>query len=301
MIRPPFLKKGDTIGIAATARKISEAELMPAITKFREWGFQVLLSEALYAEDHQFAGTDQQRLSGFQKLLDNNTVKAIIIARGGYGTVRLIDEIDFTSFKKNPKWIIGYSDVTVLHSHIHQNFGIETIHATMPLNFPKNNNESIALSSLYNAFTSNNIEYIINRLSTEKTGETTGILTGGNLSLLYALSGTVSDIYTNGKILFLEDIDEYLYHIDRMILQLKRCGKLKNLAGLIVGGMTDMKDNQIPFGKNAYEIIADAVKEYDYPVCYGFPAGHMEDNRALILGRKISLAVTEKTSIIQFL
>ncbi len=301
MIRPPFLKKGDTIGIAATARKISEAELMPAITKFREWGFQVLLSEALYAEDHQFAGTDQQRLSGFQKLLDNNTVKAIIIARGGYGTVRLIDEIDFTSFKKNPKWIIGYSDVTVLHSHIHQNFGIETIHATMPLNFPKNNNESIALSSLYNALTNNNIEYIINRLSTEKTGETTGILTGGNLSLLYALSGTVSDIYTNGKILFLEDIDEYLYHIDRMILQLKRCGKLKNLAGLIVGGMTDMKDNQIPFGKNAYEIIADAVKEYDYPVCYGFPAGHMEDNRALILGRKISLAVTEKTSIIQFL
>ncbi len=301
MIRPPFLKKGDTIGIAATARKISEAELMPAITKFREWGFQVLLSEALYAEDHQFAGTDQQRLSGFQKLLDNNTVKAIIIARGGYGTVRLIDEIDFTSFKKNPKWIIGYSDVTVLHSHIHQNFGIETIHATMPLNFPKNNNESIALSSLYNAFTSNNIEYIINHISTEKTGETTGILTGGNLSLLYALSGTVSDIYTNGKILFLEDIDEYLYHIDRMILQLKRCGKLKNLAGLIVGGMTDMKDNQIPFGKNAYEIIADAVKEYDYPVCYGFPAGHMEDNRALILGRKISLAVTEKTSIIQFL
>ncbi|HOT89579.1 MAG TPA: LD-carboxypeptidase, partial [Bacteroidales bacterium] len=273
----------------------------PAITKFREWGFQVLLSEALYAEDHQFAGTDQQRLSGFQKLLDNNTVKAIIIARGGYGTVRLIDEIDFTSFKKNPKWIIGYSDVTVLHSHIHQNFGIETIHATMPLNFPKNNNESIALSSLYNALTNNNIEYIINRLSTEKTGETTGILTGGNLSLLYALSGTVSDIYTNGKILFLEDIDEYLYHIDRMILQLKRCGKLKNLAGLIVGGMTDMKDNQIPFGKNAYEIIADAVKEYDYPVCYGFPAGHMEDNRALILGRKISLAVTEKTSIIQFL
>ena len=240
-------------------------------------------------------------MSGFQKLLDNNTVKAIIIARGGYGTVRLIDEIDFTSFKKNPKWIIGYSDVTVLHSHIHQNFGIETIHATMPLNFPKNNNESIALSSLYNALTSNNIEYIINPLSTEKTGETTGILTGGNLSLLYALSGTVSDIYTNGKILFLEDIDEYLYHIDRMILQLKRCGKLKNLAGLIVGGMTDMKDNQIPFGKNAYEIIADAVKEYDYPVCYGFPAGHMEDNRALILGRKISLAVTEKTSIIQFL
>ena len=301
MIRPPFLKKGDTIGIAATARKISEAELMPAITKFREWGFQVLLSEALYAEDHQFAGTDQQRLSGFQKLLDNNTVKAIIIARGGYGTVRLIDEIDFTSFKKNPKWIIGYSDVTVLHSHIHQNFGIETIHATMPLNFPKNNNESIALSSLYNALTNNNIEYIINRLSTEKTGETTGILTGGNLSLLYALSGTVSDIYTNGKILFLEDIDEYLYHIDRMILQLKRCGKLKNLAGLIVGGMTDMKDNQIPFGKNAYEIIADAVKEYDYPVCYGFPAGHIEDNRALILGRNVSLSVTEKNAIVRFL
>lgn len=301
MIRPPFLKKGDTIGIAATARKISEAELMPAITKFREWGFQVLLSEALYAEDHQFAGTDQQRLSGFQKLLDNNTVKAIIIARGGYGTVRLIDEIDFTSFKKNPKWIIGYSDVTVLHSHIHQNFGIETIHATMPLNFPKNNNESIALSSLYNALTNNNIEYIINRLSTEKTGETTGILTGGNLSLLYALSGTVSDIYTNGKILFLEDIDEYLYHIDRMILQLKRCGKLKNLAGLIVGGMTDMKDNLIPFGKNAYEIIADAVKEYDYPVCYGFPAGHIEDNRALILGRNVSLSVTEKNAIVRFL
>jgi len=301
MINPPFLKKGDTIGIAATARKISEEELLPAIKKFREWGFHILLSDAIYAEDQQYAGTDQQRLSGFQNLLDNNMVKAIIIARGGYGTVRLIDQIDFTSFKKNPKWIIGYSDVTVLHSHIHQNFGIETIHATMPLNFPKNGSESIALNSLYKAFSGNHLEYIINNISNEKTGETTGILTGGNLSLLYSLSGTSSDIYTNGKILFIEDIDEYLYHIDRMILQLKRCGKLKNLSGLIVGGMTDMKDNLIPFGKNAYEIIADAVKEYDYPVCFGFPAGHIEDNRALILGRNVSLSVTEKNAIVRFL
>jgi len=300
MITPSYLKKSDNIGIVATARKISLSELKPAIDKFTEWGLNVVLGKNIFSESDQYSGTDEQRLSDFQQMLDDDSIKAIIVARGGYGTVRIIDKIDFKNFKKNPKWIIGYSDITVLHSHIHQNFGIETLHATMPINFPIDGKNNNAILHLKKALFGEKIIYEIENNLLNRNGNTTGILIGGNLSLLYALASTSSDIDTSGKILFIEDLDEYLYHIDRMMMQLKRSAKLKNLAGLVVGGMTDMKDNTISFGKTAYEIIADAVSEYNYPVCFGFPAGHIEDNRALILGRKINLNVSSEIVKLEF-
>ena len=300
MIKSSYLKQGDNIGIVSTARKISEVELKTAIDKFTEWGINVVLGKNIFYKNNQYAGTDEQRLSDIQQMLDDNSIKAIIVARGGYGTVRIIDEIDFSKFQKNPKWIIGYSDITVFHSHIHQNFGIETLHATMPLNFPIDGKDNNAILSLKKALFGEKIIYEIENNSKNKNGNASGIITGGNLSLIYALASTPSDIDTFGKILFIEDIDEYLYHIDRMMMQLKRSGKLKNLAGLVVGGMTDMKDNTVPFGKTAYEIIADAISEYNYPVCFGLPAGHIEDNRALILGRKINLNVSSENVKIEF-
>lgn len=300
MIIPPYLEPGDKIAIVVTARKITKQELLPAIKKFTEWGFEVVLGKNICAEENQYAGSDEQRLNDLQQMLDDPTVKAIICARGGYGTVRIIDLIDFSLFIKNPKWIIGYSDITVLHSHIHQNFDIETLHATMPLNFPSDGKDNDSLKTLRTALTGEKLSYNIFHDKYFRKGEASGIIIGGNLSLLYALSGTTSDIETFGKIMFIEDLDEYLYHIDRMMMQLKRSGKLKNLAGLIVGGMTEMKDNAVPFGKTAYEIVFDAVKEYDYPVCMGFPAGHGEDNMALIFGRKIFMSVGVSETKINF-
>lgn len=300
MITPPYLKPGDKIAIVATARKISEEELQPALKKFTNWGFDVVLGKNIYAHENQYAGSDERRLSDFQQMLDDPSVKSIICARGGYGTVRIIDRLDFSLFVKNSKWIVGYSDITVLHSHIHSNFQIETIHALMPLNFPEDGADNEALLTLKKSLTGEKLLYNIPRNSLSKQGKAEGILVGGNLSLLYALSATPSDINTSGKILFIEDLDEYLYHIDRMILHLKRSGKLKNLTGLIVGDMSEMKDNTVPFGKTAYEIISEAVNEYNYPVCIGFPAGHTDDNRTLILGRKILLNVNANETSIYF-
>lgn len=300
MITPPYLRPGDNIAIVATSRKITEEELQPALIKFSDWGFNIVLGKNIYAQENQYAGSDEQRLSDFQQMLDNPFIQAIVCARGGYGIVRIIDSIDFSTFVKKPKWIIGYSDITVLHSHIHSNFHIETIHAIMPLNFPVDGADNEALITSKKALTGKKLFYNIPHNSLSKQGKAKGILVGGNLSLLYALSTTPSDINTSGKILFIEDLDEYLYHIDRMMLQLKRSGKLKNLVGLIVGSMTEMKDNAVPFGKTAYEIISDAVNDYNYPVCMGFPAGHINDNRALILGRKITLHVSADESFICF-
>ncbi|MFH0867594.1 MAG: LD-carboxypeptidase [Bacteroidota bacterium] len=300
MITPPYLRPGDKIAVVATARKITEEELRPAIKKIAEWGFEVVLGENIYAHENQYAGSDKQRLSDFQKMFDDPSVKAIVCARGGYGTVRIVDRIDFSSFIKNPKWIIGYSDITVLHSHIHANYRIETLHSSMPLSFPVDGTNIETLRTLKSALTGEKLKYTINHDSLSRCGKAMGELVGGNLSLLYAMSATPSDINPSGKILFIEDLDEYLYHIDRMMFQLKRSGKLKNLAGFIVGGMTDMKDNTVPFGKTAYEIIYDAVKEYNYPVCIGFPAGHTEDNRALILGRKIRMDIKSHETNIEF-
>ena len=289
MTIPPFLRPGDTIAIIATARKISENELKKATDVFEQAGLKVEFGNNLFKSENQFSGSDEERAEDLQWALDDDEIKAVVIARGGYGTIRIIDKIDFNLFQKKPKWIVGYSDVTVLHSHIHSHFKIPTLHATMPINFLKNE-ESIKtlLNSLFGITTN----YTCNAHVLNKIGNANGVLIGGNLSILYALSSSASDINTNGKILFIEDLDEYLYHIDRMMINLKRAGKLKDLKGLIVGGMTEMKDNVIPFGKTAEQIIFNAVQEYNYPVCFNFPAGHIERNLAIYLGKEIEMNVT---------
>lgn len=294
MTAPPYLKKGDKIGIVAPARKISKEEIQFAVEAFQKWGLEVVFGKNLFQAENQYSGSDEQRASDLQAFLDDSSVKAVISARGGYGTLRIIDKLDFTKFQKNPKWIIGYSDITVLHSHIH-NFGIETLHATMPINFQKNE-ESV--ETMRKVLFGEKLSYEMQNQPLNRKGEASGELVGGNLSLLYALQGSKSDISTDGKILFIEDLDEYLYHIDRMMISLKRSGKLSKLSGLVVGGMTDMKDNTVPFGKIAEEIIMDAVKEYKYPVCFGFPAGHQEKNLALPFGRRAKLIVDSKVTLV---
>ncbi len=293
MQTPTYLNPGDKIAIVAPARKISMEELQPAVDVLTSWGYEVVFGDNLFNEFNQYSGSDEERTLDFQNALDADDIKAIICARGGYGTLRIIDKLDFTKFINNPKWIIGYSDVTVLHSHINKNYSIETLHATMPVNFPKDGSINQSLASLQIALQGESLSYCIENHALNRNGITSGKLCGGNLSILYALTASVSDIDTKDKILFIEDLDEYLYHIDRMMLNLKRSGKLANLAGLIVGGMSEMRDNTIPFGMTAEEIIIEAVAEYDYPVCFNFPAGHISDNNALIMGRNVYLNVAD--------
>ncbi len=301
IITPQKLKAGDKIGIVATARKISLKEIQFAIDTINGWGLKVVLGSTIGKEDFQLAGTDEERLADFQNMLDNDSVKGIICARGGYGTVRFIDEVDFRKFSKNPKWICGYSDITVLHSHLLGVYNIASVHSTMPLSFKENTEDS--LESLREILFGENVSYSFAANKLNRTGTEEGILCGGNLSILQNLSGTDSDLETDEKILFIEDVDEYLYHFDRMIQWLKRSGKLNNLSGLVVGHLSKMKNlnEQNPFGKTAEEIVAEAVKEFDYPVCFGFPAGHENDNRALIIGGRYGLTVeNEKTELKMF-
>lgn len=289
------LKKGDRVAIAATARKVSPQEMEPAINLLKHWGLEVVIPEGLYAADNQMAGTDSHRVALLQNLIDDNEIKAILCARGGYGTVRILDKLNLTVLEQHPKWIIGYSDVTALHSHVHNLLGMETLHATMPINIPPDATAVPypATDSLRQALFAGSCQYNL-QCSTPllRPGKAEGVVVGGNLSVLYSIVGSQSDIDTAGKILFIEDLDEYLYHIDRMMMCLKRSGKLDNLSALIVGGMSDMHDNAIPFGKTAEEIIWDAVKEYDYPVCMGMPFGHIGmENLALTLGRQTKLNI----------
>lgn len=308
MTTPPYLQKGDAVGIVSTARKISKEELGPALQILEQWGLKAVLGKTIGAEENQFAGSDALRTADFQQMLDDPNIKTIWCARGGYGTVRIVDKLDFSSFKKNPKWIVGYSDVTVLHSHIH-NFGIETLHAQMCLeiqNKTPETAESIRKVLFGEAYS---ISYS-GRTYKEACGNTLkendqpvfikGALIGGNLSVLYSLVGSASEMKTDGKILFIEDLDEMLYHVDRMMVNLKRNGFLKNLKALVVGGMTEMKDNKVYFGKTAEEIIVDLVREYEYPVILNFPAGHIADNQALILGREVEIDAQSSTINIQF-
>lgn len=294
MITPPYLRKGDKIAVVSPARKITPEEAANAIRVFRSWGLEVVEGDHLYAACHQFAGSDEQRSADLQKALDDPSIKAIICSRGGYGIVRIIDRLDFSGFLQHPKWIAGYSDATVLHSHIHRHHGVETLHAVMPVNFMDKCESNPSVVTLKKALFGKLSGYRLPVSPACRSGIAEGELVGGNLSILYSLTNTRSDISTAGKILFLEDVDEYLYHIDRMMMNLKRSGMLEGLAGLIVGGMTRMHDNQETYGKSAYEIIADAVGDYSFPVFYGFPAGHQEDNRALILGRRITMHVDEE-------
>lgn len=301
MTTPRYLQPGDCVALAATARKVSPAEMDAAVRLLTSWGLRVRQPEGLYADCHQFAGDDRTRAALLQQQLDDPDVRAIVCARGGYGTVRIIDRLDFSRFAHNPKWIVGYSDVTVLHSHIHRHLGVETLHATMPIDIPPDADRTSypATDTLRRALFGEALTYRFDPANGNRTGEAEAPLVGGNLSILYSLCGSPSDIDTDGKILFIEDLDEYLYHIDRMMQNLRRCGKLARLRGLVVGALSKMHDNTIPFGRIAEEIVADAVRDYDYPVCFGAPAGHIgTDNHALILGRTVQLRVTTSETIL---
>jgi len=295
MIIPQKLTKGDKIGIISTARKISLEELKPAIHILESWGLEVVLGTNLLEEDNQFSGTVPQRTADFQSMIDNESIRAVLCARGGYGSVQIIDKINFSSLQKNPKWIVGYSDITVLHSHLNT-LGIASMHATMPINFSTNTNKAIQSlrKSLFGL--ENNIKCKTHPFN--KLGSVEAEIVGGNLSILCSLLGSKSDIDTNKKILFIEDFDEYLYHIDRMIISLKRNGKFDNLKGLIIGGMSEMNDNDIPFGKTSEQIILEHLESFEFPICFAFPAGHMDDNNAIVFGINSRLIITEKKVIL---
>ncbi|MDD2278592.1 MAG: LD-carboxypeptidase [Bacteroidales bacterium] len=300
-ISPPILQKGDVVGIVAPARKVSREEIATAITMLESWGLKVVLGKNIFGEYNQFSGTDSERAADFQSMIENHQIKAIICARGGYGSVRILSQIDLRYLQREPKWVVGYSDVTVFHGMLNSWYMMESIHGIMPINFPADGKPNISTESLRNVLFGETPTYNAQAHPFNRYGSASGYLIGGNLSILYSICGSDADVITEGKILFIEDLDEYLYHIDRMMMNLKRNGKLRGLAGLIVGGMTDMNDNTIPYGKSALEIIREMVEGYKYPVCFDFPAGHQKENVALIMGRSVNLKVDDNGTTLEFL
>lgn len=297
---PRYLKKGDTIGVTCPAGYMPAEKAQTCITVLQQWGYQVMVGKTLGSSSADyFSGTDEERLDELQAMLDDSSIKAILFGRGGYGLGRIIDELDFTQFKKTPKWLVGYSDITVLHSHIHTNFKITGLHAPMAAAFNNEGYKNQYVQSIRQALEGKKARYECGVHEFNKRGEAEAELVGGNLTLLSHLVGTPSDIKTKGKILFIEDIGELLYKIDRMMYQLKRSGKLDKLAGLIVGGFTDTTDTERPFGKTVYELIRDVVQEYDYPVCYNFPVSHNKENYALKVGAAYKLKVSKSKVILQ--
>jgi len=290
---PPYLKKGDTIGITCPAGYMAREKAQTCIDTLQKWGFDVMLGKTLGSSStNYFSGSDEERRDELQAMLDDENINAILFGRGGYGMGRIIDQLDFKKFKKRPKWLIGFSDITVLHCHLNRRLNIAALHAPMAAAF--NNGENEFIRSLHNAITGKKAKYHHSLHPLNKIGSATGELVGGNLSLLAHLCGTASELVTKHKILFIEDTGEYIYNTDRMLYQLKRAGKLDKLAGLIVGGFTEMKDTERPFGKTVEEVIRDIVAEYHYPVCYGFPVSHDKENYALKVGVHYTLKVGKK-------
>ena len=294
----PFLCQGSKIGIVAPARKVVPDEMQYAINWLKEQGFEPIYDERLFAEHHIFAGDDDFRAAVFQEYLDNEQIEAIWFARGGYGSIRIIDQLDFTNFLQHPKWVIGFSDTTVIHGKLNR-LGFPCLHASMPFFFANKTQE--AKQSLLDALLGKPLHYVFPAYELNRIGQMEGEIVGGNLSVLHSMIGSNTFPNVEGKILFIEEVDEYIYHVDRMMHALKRAGKLEHLKGLIVGGLTQIHDNSHPFGMTVEEVIAEAVAGYDYPLCFSFPAGHLDDNRALVLGKEISVEITEKkTSTRQF-
>ena len=298
---PPYLKKGDTIAITCPAGFMAAEKTTVCVEKLKQAGYKVIVSKITVGgkSKNYFSATDKERASEFQKYLDDENVKAILCGRGGYGTGRIIDALNFKKFVQHPKWIIGFSDITLLHSHIFTNYKIATLHAPMAAAFANEAHNPANVESLLQALKGQKNKYYIKPNKLNKIGVTKGTLIGGNIALLANAIGTASDINTKNCILFIEDIGEQLYAIDRMLYQLKRSGKLKNLAALVVGDFTDMQDTDRPFGKKIYDIINDIVKEYNYPVCYNFPVGHGNENVGLKVGLKHKLSITKKETTLE--
>ena len=295
---PPYLSGGDTIGITCPAGYISREEIEPAVALMRQWGFNVLIGKTVGEKDFTFGGTDQQRLEDLQEMLDDSSVKAIMCARGGYGAVRIIDKLDFRAYKSAPKWIIGFSDITILHCHINTNYHVATLHSKMCNSFPDNWETADVLQretilSIEKSLKGERMTYSASFHMANRMGEAKGELIGGNLRCIENLAGSRSEIDTAGKILFVEDTGEALYSIDRMFYNLKRSGKLHKLKGLIIGGFKlKAEDADGSFGKTIPDIVLEKVIEYDYPVCFDFPVGHQKANFALKCGVKHKLMVT---------
>lgn len=296
---PPYLKPGSLIGITCPSGYVSAERVQYAVVVLEKWGFRCRLGKTVGNEFHYFSGDDDTRLGDLQQMLDDPGIDAILMGRGGYGLSRIIDRIDFTAFVQHPKWICGFSDITVLHSHIQAQFGIPTLHSVMCGAFKPETETSDYILSLRKALGGEALRNIIPASPYNRTGTTEGVLVGGNLAMLAHLTGSVSEMDTEGKILFIEDIGEHLYQVDRMLYNLKRSGKLKGLKGLLVGSFTDMEDTDRPFGQTLEQIISDKAAEYDYPVCFGFPCGHQEVNHSLVLGAAYRLSVTEKESVLE--
>ncbi len=289
---PPYLKKGDIIGMVAPAGFMSIEKMQSCIETLDAWGYTVQLGTTTHSQSQNyFSGSDDERLVDLQLMLDNPDVRAIMCARGGYGMSRIIDQIDFKQFCKHPKWIIGFSDITVLHAHLYAHMKMASLHAPMANAFNDGASENQYVRSLKDALEGQSSHYECLPHPLNRLGHVKGELVGGNLSLLVHVIGTPSDIKTKNRILFLEDVGEYLYQIDRMMIQLKRSGKLDKLAGLIIGGFTEIKDTERPFGGTAEDIISQHVQEFDYPVCFGFPVSHVQENYALKMGTKYQLKV----------
>jgi len=297
---PPYLKKGDRIGITSPAGYISLEQIQPSIQLMESWGYRIKIGETIGKRDFTFGGTDDERANDFQNMLDDKNIKAIMCARGGYGAIRIIDKLKWDHFKARPKWVIGFSDITIFHSHINRNLGIASIHSKMCNSFPDDWTraepvQAETILSIRKALSGDEMKYTFIPNSRNKRGLTTGVLIGGNIKTLESLAGSGSDINTTGKILFVEDTGEYMYSIDRMFWNLKRSGKLSQLAGLIIGGFkVKVDENGDEFGKILEEVVLEKVKHYHYPVCFDFPVGHQVNNFALKCGIKHKLIVQQQ-------
>jgi len=298
-IQPEYLKPGDEVMIVSPSFCIDEEKLINAVEFFRKWGLKARIGSNAAKRHGPFAGTDEERLHDLQEATSDPSIKAVICSRGGYGLSRIINRIDFSALKRHPKWYVGFSDITVLHMWISKMYGIMSIHGDMPLHYDDPEKAKSNFSTLKKALFGN-LEGLSWRGNFFRAGKIKGEITGGNLSLFYSLTGTRAETDTKGKILFLEEVGEYFYHVDRMLTSLKLAGKLERLAGLIIGGMNKMEDTKIPWGKNIEETILDIVDEYDYPVLFGFPAGHTSDNRAFYIGRQSEIEIRNKKAVLTF-
>lgn len=302
LIQPPYLKAGDTVAIVAPSGilKHRNEEVERAKRLLKQWNLNVVVGKHVFNQANHFAGTDQERCEDFQNALDNPNIKAIWCARGGYGTVRILDKLDYTKFLEQPKWIIGYSDITALHNQIH-NLGVQSLHAMMCVSLPKDESEvEQTIATFKKAIFGETLSYTLEGSKYNQTGEVRAPIVGGNLTMLHTMLGSKTSVDTSGKILFIEEIGEYKYHIDRMLQSLKRAGYFDHCKGVIVGDMTKLRKNTTLWGTSIEQLILDALADYDFPIAFNMPAGHEEDNRALILGRNATLKVEKTKSTLVF-